>query len=111
MNRFAVVLNAVAILSAYATAQSPVTLSPAADRHAAAQEGVNLTSVKGFVLEEGTPIRLRINRTISSADAHTGDSVDFEVLDDIRLNGVLVIPKGSLAFATITDAEPKRRMA
>jgi hypothetical protein len=71
----------------------------------------NFTSVKGFVLEEGTPVRLRINRTVSSADAHTGDNVDFEVLDDISVNSMLVIPKGGLAFATVTEAQAKRRMA
>ena len=71
----------------------------------------NFTSSKGFVLEEGTPVRLRINRTISSADAHAGDNVDFEVLDDITVNSTLVIPKGGLAFATVTEAEAKRRMA
>jgi hypothetical protein len=68
-------------------------------------------STKGFVLEEETPVRLRLNRTISSADAHVGDNVDFEVLDDITVNGTLVIPKGGLAFATVTEAQAKRRMA
>lgn len=69
------------------------------------------TSAKGFVLEDETPVRLRLNRTISSADAHEGDTVDFEVLDDITVNGTLVIPKGGLAFATVTEAQGKRRMA
>ena len=69
------------------------------------------TSTKGFVLEEETPVRLRLNRTISSADAHVGDNVDFEVLDDITVNSTLVIPKGGLAFATVTEAQAKRRMA
>ena len=54
---------------------------------------------------------MRINRTISSADAHVGDTVDFEVLEDISVNGTLVIPKGGLAFATVTEAQAKRRMA
>jgi PEGA domain len=63
------------------------------------------------VLEEGTPVRLRLNRTISSADAHVGDTLDFEVLDDVTLNGTLVVPKGGLAFATVTEAQAKRRMA
>jgi PEGA domain-containing protein len=71
----------------------------------------NFTSAKGFVLEDGTPVRMRINRTISSADAHVGDTVDFEILQDISVNGTLVIPKGALAFATVTQAQPKRRMA
>jgi hypothetical protein len=68
-------------------------------------------SKKGFVLEDETPVRLRLNRTISSADAHTGDTVDFETVDDITVNGTLVIPKGGLAFATVTEAQAKRRMA
>jgi hypothetical protein len=71
----------------------------------------NFISAKGFVLEDGTPVRLRINRTISSGDAHVGDTVDFEVLEDISVNGTLVIPKGGLAFATVTEAQAKRRMA
>jgi hypothetical protein len=71
----------------------------------------DFTSKKGFVLEDETPVRLRLNRTISSADAHLGDTVDFETLDDITVNGTLVIPKGGLAFATVTEAQAKRRMA
>jgi hypothetical protein len=71
----------------------------------------SFTSGKGFVLEDGTPVKMRINRTISSGDAHLGDTVDFEVLQDITLNGILVIPKGGLAFATVTQAQAKRRMA
>lgn len=63
------------------------------------------------MLEDGTPVKLRINRTVSSADAHVGDTVDFEVLEAVSLNGTLVIPKGGLAFATVTQAQAKRRMA
>jgi hypothetical protein len=107
------------LLSCVSTAQTSAPQTPAASTAQpatgqAAQEQAlqtNFTSAKGFVLEEGTPVRLRINRTISSADAHVGDTVDFEVLDDITINGTLAIQKGGLAFATVTDAQPKRRMA
>ena len=71
----------------------------------------NFTSAKGFVLEEATPVKLRFNRTVSSADAHAGDTVDFEVLQDISVNRTPVISKGSFAFGTVTEAQPKRRMA
>jgi hypothetical protein len=37
--------------------------------------------------------------------------VDFEVLDGISVNGILVVPKGGLAFATVTESQAKRRMA
>lgn len=63
------------------------------------------------ILPEGTPVRMRINRTISSADAHQGDNVDFETLDDVKLAEVVVVPKGSTAMGTITAAQSKRRMA
>jgi len=36
--------------------------------------------------------------------------VDFEVMEDVKVNNILVAPRGGLAWATITDAEPKRRM-
>lgn len=65
----------------------------------------------GFVLQDSTPVKLRINRTISSADVHTGDQVDFEVLEEVRLNGELVIAKGGTAIGTVTEAQAKRRMA
>jgi hypothetical protein len=98
--------------SASQTTGAPPTQqsSPPAVQQQAAPT-TNFTSAKGFVLEEGTPIRLRINRTVSSADSHVGDTVDFEVLDDISVNGTLVVPKSGLAFATVTEAQAKRRMA
>jgi len=91
---------------AASTAQSPAPPAVLAE-----PTQTDFTSKKGFVLEDQTPVRLRLNRTISSADAHVGDTVDFEALDDITVNGTLVIPKGGLAFATITAAQAKRRMA
>jgi hypothetical protein len=66
---------------------------------------------KAFTLEDGTPVKIRINRTVSSADAQVGDTIDFEVLEEVRVNDVLVVPKGGLAFATVTAAQAKRRMA
>jgi hypothetical protein len=66
---------------------------------------------KGFVLEDGTPVKLRTNRTVSSGDSQVGDTLDFEVLEDVQVKGVVVIPKGGLAFATVTEAQAKRRMA
>jgi hypothetical protein len=56
-------------------------------------------------------VKLRTNRTISSGDSHVGDTLDFEVLEDVQVKGVVVIPKGGLAFATVTEAQAKRRMA
>ena len=69
-----------------------------------------VTAPKGFVLEDGTPVHLVLSENLSSADAVTGQTVQFEVVDDVVVNGLLVIPHGATAWATITDAEHKRRM-
>jgi len=63
-----------------------------------------------FGLEDATPVRMRINRTISSADSQVNDTVDFEVLDDVKVKDVIVVPRGSMAWGTVTEAQPKRRM-
>lgn len=61
-------------------------------------------------LEDGTPVKLRLGRTVSSADAHVGETVDFDVLEDVYVGKTLVIPKGGVAWATVTEAQSKRRM-
>lgn len=61
-------------------------------------------------LEDGTPVKLRIAQTVSSADAHVNDSVEFEVLEDIRIADTLIVPKGGIAWGTVTEAQPKRRL-
>ena len=63
-----------------------------------------------FGLHDGTPVRLRISRNLSSADAKTGETVDFEVLEDVRVGDTVVIPRGSVAIGTVTRGKPKGRM-
>src|SRR5713101_7228209 len=70
-----------------------------------------ISTTTGPLLEDGTPVKLRIARTVSSADAHVGETVDFEVLEEVRLGTFLMIPKGGVAWATVTEAQSKRRMA
>jgi hypothetical protein len=62
-----------------------------------------------FILQEGTPVKLRLSRNVSCADAHEGDSVDFEVLQDVAASGIIVIPKGSVLVGSVTEAQLKRR--
>ncbi len=74
-------------------------------------QAANSPASNKIVLDDGTPVKLRLNRTLSSADAKTGDNIDFEVLEEVKVGDAVVIPKGSIALGTITDAEHKKRMA
>jgi hypothetical protein len=47
---------------------------------------------------------------MSSADAKVGQEVPFEVVEDLQVDGVTVLPKGATAIGTVTDANPKRSM-
>jgi hypothetical protein len=63
------------------------------------------------ILEDATSVRLRLSRNLSSTDAHAGDTVEFEVLEEVKIGDALVIPKGGIAWGTVTEAEHKKRMA
>lgn len=86
---------------------SPVGFAAGSD---AAAEALKTTLPADFVLHDGTPIKLRIGRTMSSADAKTGETVDFEVLEDVKVGDVVVIARGANAMGTVTRGKPKGRM-
>jgi hypothetical protein len=60
-------------------------------------------------LQDGTPVRLRLDRTVSSANAHVGETVDFEVTEPVINQNYVVIPKGAVALGRVTKVETKRR--
>lgn len=72
--------------------------------------GAEAPALTVFGLEDGTPIKLRLTRNLSSATDRKGDTVDFEVMEDVKVNNILVAPRGGVAWATITEAQPKRSM-
>lgn len=100
--------------SSQGTPQEPQPASPvgqdAATQPAKTSDSPKATGAGKFILQDGTPVKLRITRNVSSADAIVGETVDFEVLEEININEVTVIPKGGTAIGTVTEAVPKRRM-
>jgi hypothetical protein len=63
-----------------------------------------------FTLHNGTPIHLKLGKTISSETARVGDVVDLLVVEEVIVDGLSVIPRGTTAIGLVTDAEPKKRM-
>jgi len=64
-----------------------------------------------FELADGTPVTLGLVHDLSSADAAIGDRVDFEVLLDVEVNEIVVIPRGAPAWGTVTEMRHRGRMA
>jgi hypothetical protein len=102
-------------LSCASVAQSAASRTPAASTalqtaHPVVQEQAtrtDFTSKKGFVLEDGTPVRLRLNRTISSADAHVGDTVDLRTKPGT--DGTFPISPPNVGKEAIPDPEIVRK--
>ena len=61
-------------------------------------------------LLDGTAVKLRLAENLSSEKNKTGDQVPFEVVDEVVVDGVVVVPKGAQAIATVTNASPKKSM-
>ena len=61
-----------------------------------------------LTLESATPVKLRLVKTLYSATAHASDTVDFEVLEDVKVNGVVAILKGAPAWGTVVRAKKGR---
>jgi hypothetical protein len=63
-----------------------------------------------LVLSDGTPVKLKLGRDLSSATEKIDALVDFEVLEEVKVNDVVVIERGGLALGRVTLAQPRRRM-
>jgi len=63
-----------------------------------------------IVLEDDTPVHLVLSENLSSASATTGQTIAFEVSEDVLVDGLIVVPRGALAWGTVTDAQAKRRL-
>jgi hypothetical protein len=61
-------------------------------------------------LLDGTPVKLRLSNTISSADAKVGQEIPFEVVEEIKVDDVVVLPKGATAIGTVTECNAKKSM-
>jgi hypothetical protein len=59
-------------------------------------------------IPEGTPVFLQLAQTISSRRARIGDRLDFEVVEDVTVNGLTVIRAGTMASGSVLKVDGKR---
>jgi hypothetical protein len=59
-------------------------------------------------MPSGTPVKLQLAQTISSAHAHKSDRLDFVVVKDVAVGGFTVIRAGALAEGSVFGVKEKR---
>jgi hypothetical protein len=105
------VANPAARQAAPISAPAPgAAVSPAGATDALPSPGSASSIHRKIVLEDDTPVHLVLSDNLSSASATTGQTISFETSEDIVVDGMLVIPRGSIAWGTVTDAQSKRRL-
>src|ERR1035438_7207798 len=87
-----------------------LTVAPFSGAQQPAPQPATSSASNQLVLDKGTAVKLRLKRDISSADAQEGDTIDFEVVEEVKVGDVVVIPKGSPAVGSVTDVQAARRM-
>lgn len=61
-----------------------------------------------LVIPDGTPVKLQMVRTISSAHALAGDRLDFVVVKDVTAGGSTIVPAGAIASGSVVRVKGKR---
>jgi hypothetical protein len=81
------------------------------DEHAAPPPPIK-TVPAGFdlTLANGTPVRLKLGKTISTASAHVGNVVELHAAEEVVVDGLTVVPIGATAVGIVTEVEPKKRL-
>src|ERR1700730_5255748 len=71
---------------------------------------MNLNAQEKITIPAGTVIPARLASQLDSGDVHAGDLVTMDVLEDVRIEGELVIPRGALVMGHVTEAIGARKM-
>jgi PEGA domain len=70
---------------------------------AAPQPATASTAPVNVVLQDGTPLKLRLGAAASANGVRVGETLELEVAEDVRVGDVVVIAKGNTASAEITN--------
>jgi len=62
----------------------------------------------GKNIQQGTLVKVEFLNTLNSRTARTGDLVEFQVVDNVILDGILLIPAGSRAKGAVTKVSSSK---
>lgn len=70
----------------------------------AALQRADLDSSTALVLPEETPLRVRIEKPLNTRHTKTGEPIAFTLVEDVSLNGIVVIPRGATLHGEVQEA-------
>ena len=110
MKRFLWLLLLVLTAQAWSFAQTPVPETTDAKIIQPSQPTVEFSvadqrPMREVNLPAGTPIEVEVAYTVNSLDVKPGERISFRVLVPIVIDGVIVIDKGALVTARLTQAK------
>lgn len=88
--------------------QSPQISTPAPQAPAAAMTATQ--QPPAAILQDGTPMKLRLLNKLDSHTAKDGDEILFDIVNDVVVGGVTVLRRGSLATGVVTQATSSKTM-
>jgi PEGA domain len=88
------------MLAALAAQTSQTGAAPAA----------TVPAMQEHVLQDGIPVKLRLSAPLSSEKAEVGQEIAFEVVDDLDVDGVTVLRRGTFAMGVVTQALARKRL-
>ena len=72
--------------------------------------GTTSLDVQQVVLPAQTLVKVALDSTVSSAGAQVGDTVLYQVVEDVMIGGRVVIPVGTRGVATVTEVTAAARL-
>lgn len=68
------------------------------------------TKAQRITVPKGTEIQAQSVYGVSSNDVHVGDAISLDVLDDVKIGAVTVIPRGAVVMGRVTAAKGARKI-
>ena len=62
-------------------------------------------SAQTIKLKAGTSVPVKSNQTVYARNVEIGDQIKFSVTSDIKVDGKIVIPTGTIAYGRVTEAK------
>jgi len=87
---------------------APPPAVPASNNTSAAPSTVELPA--SGLLQDGTPLKLRLRNPLDSRTAKTGDEIQFDVVNNVVVGGVTVLKRGAAVVGVVTDAAKSKTL-